>query len=539
MPRMGNAGEAVGRATEQLGETIMGVAHEGFKYAGKLRQMNDATAMSAFLTEKDSQAAEFEAGLIKRQDYSNWNQEWSSNVNSWKGEIDNLNISNEAKARLQIQYGQWAAGKGDRLSTTAALKDVEVTKGTIANNLTYYGKRGDTDGYNRTVNDARDTGIFRPDQIQSLEIQGEQLKFQSELDGLILNENPDKAREYIQSDAFMKNPGATLEMREMALNQVDEVSREKTNVAIDQFADDVANKAFTSEDQIEQKYGGRVRPAVLKKMKEGYAYEQTQAFKQLQATPDYQNRVRGRVSSLLADFNAKDPATFDESAVEINRLINSLPPGDPTREQLQQNFNEKRSGQLETVKSLAALTRNQFVEAYKGQFFGKTIKEQSTDAAIDSGLLRDTNKLMAGGLSEDQANEIAGKPGDKDSDRRARFLQIYPKRETKEPKLHPFLQKQFQAIQAGETKATWEDPAEVAKAEKALGDISFKFDLWARQNPDKLNDQEALGKIAGQLVSPFGVKKFTETIIVPPPPSVLPELDENDQFPMVDPFLPR
>lgn len=529
MPRMGNAGEAVGRAVEGLGETISGVSQTGFKYAEKLRTMNDAKGMSAFLTNLDSRATEFENGLIKRQDYSGWPEEWKSNVESWKGEIDNLAISNDAKAKLQLQYGQWASGKGDRIATTAALKDVETTKGTIANNLNYYGKRGDMDGYGRTVNEARSSGIFRPDQIQSLERQGEQLKFQSELDGLILSEPAEKAREYIRSDAFMSNPGATLEMREMALNQVEEVEREKTNVAIDQFSDDVAQKAFTSVEQIDQKYGGRVRPAVLKKMKDGYAYEQTQAFKQLQATPGYQNQVRGRVSALLSDFNAK-AAGFDENAVEINRLIESLPPGDPTRDELKRNFDEKRSGQLDEVKSLADLSRKAFTDAYKAQFFGKTRRGQSTQSAIDAGLLRDPEKLKQAGFDEDQVEEIIGPEKDSDTERRRRFTEFYPQRKEKKKAADPYLQRAFEAIQSGESQIEIEDAIEKAKAERNLGDAVMKFNLWAKQNPDKLNDEEALGRITGEIVSPYGVEKFTQTIL-PPAPSGHPALDLNGPLP--------
>lgn len=232
MPRMNNAGEAIGRATEQLGQTISGVSDIGFKYAGKLRQMKDAEGQSAFLTQMDSRATEFENGLITSQNPSGWTDEWKSNVNSWGQQIDDLDISDSAKANLKLKYNEWASAKGDRLSTTAALKSVETTKGTIANNLNYYGSRGDQMGYDRTVEEMKGTGIFNDAQIEAARMEGERRLTEFNIkEGIVTD--PFGTLEQLERDTFLdENPGATKELQIWGIGKAKEGIRMNQSMTV-------------------------------------------------------------------------------------------------------------------------------------------------------------------------------------------------------------------------------------------------------------------------------------------------------------------
>lgn len=537
MPRMDGAGQAIGRATEQLGSAIGEQADTLFKYAGRLRKQKDAAGMSAFLTEMDSKAAEFEAGLIRNQNPDGWNQEWDSNITDWRNSIDSVSVSPEAKAQLKIQFNAWAGAKSDRLMTTAALKSVETSKGIFLNNLDLYNKKGDRIGSERTRTEMRGSGIFREDEIQKADIISDHSLFQTQLGESIIS-NPDQAEEFVKSSSFMDQPGATQELKEGALGMIKTVKRERMNLSIDEFNDGMAQGNFRTLEDIDNRFSGRVPPRILGKMKDDFKTSQTESFKMLQASPEYQNRVRGAALVMIEDFNA-EVADYDEKAVEINRLIRTLPEGDATRLELQNYFNDKRSGQLEDYTSTSQLMRKQLVEAYKGGVFTPPVQEQSVASRVDAGLLRNKESLLEAGFSEDQAEKIV--EAKSDADQIKQFRSLYPIREKKSIAKDPFRQASFEAIQRGDSTIRYSDPEVEFEAKKNLGDSVKKLDLWLKENPDKATDGEALAKKMGEIVAPFGVKNF-QAIVLPPVPSFMNEdapLLQPLDAPPVDPFLPR
>jgi hypothetical protein len=237
MPRMDGAGQAVGRATEQLGAAIGQQADTLFKYAGKLRQAKDAAGMSAFLTEMDAKATDFENGLITSQDPAGWVDRWNSDTQSWGQGIDGVDISPEAKAQLRIQFNEWKGAKTDRLSTTAALKTVETTKGIIENNLNYYRKRNDRIGYNRTRNEAEGTGLYPPDRIQQIDMIGEESFFENDQTEKI-SADPKKALEEFKDPDFVeKNPWATEDMQNKLTLQAEQAVSERRKAQMDLLDD--------------------------------------------------------------------------------------------------------------------------------------------------------------------------------------------------------------------------------------------------------------------------------------------------------------
>lgn len=252
---------AEGRATEQLGQSISGLAELGFRHAGKLRQMKDAEGASAFLTQMDSNATEFENSLITSQDYSGWTDQWKSNINSWGQQIDDLDISDEAKANLRLKYNEWAGAKSDRISTTAALKSVESTKGTIGTNLNYYASRGDWIGYDRTINDAQQTGIFRPDQIHQLRVDGMTKKAEYDMKGTILS-NPFQALDQLEQEGYIaNNPGATEELRLWGIGKAKEGIRMVQSQSARELSNNIESGQITTSEQLEEEIK-RKGPAV-------------------------------------------------------------------------------------------------------------------------------------------------------------------------------------------------------------------------------------------------------------------------------------
>lgn len=515
MPRMNNAGEAIGRATEQLGQTISGVADIGFKYAGKLQQMRDAEGQSAFLTQMDSRATEFENGLITSQNPAGWTDEWKSNVQSWGQQIDDLEISDSAKANLKLKYNEWAGAKSDRLATTAALKSVETTKGTIANNLNYYSKRNDRLGYDRTVSDAQQTGIFRPDQIDSIRQNGDYLFFQNEVESMIL-QNPDEAEKYVKSAAFMENPGATTELRDQSLEQIRSRRREGTNITIDQFNDGLAQGAYKTSEDIEVAFKDRVPPRVLGQMKEDFARSQSHAFKLRAGTQEFQDQARGATLAAIADFNIEDDA-YSEKAVQINSMINQLPAGSATRDELQRVFNEKRGGMLDVIKTSADQKKAEMLEFYKSGALAPAAQRITLGAALDDGFLKDEGKLQRLGFTEDQAEEIAGE--DKQTDAVNKFRELFSKR-PKKATASPFEWATAEAIRDSRGRTfdiEYIRPEDQREADRRLGESQRKLDLWIAEKPERRFDDEAINKKASEIMAPYGEEKFRKLALPPIP----------------------
>lgn len=510
MPQMNAAAAmAPGRAVEQAGQVITQLSERGFQIAEKVRRVDEAGKTSAFFANIDEEAGKFSNSLMTRADTENWPSEWKTKLGEFRGQAKKLGLSPEAQATLERQMDDWGSQRSINFEKTAMLKAVTMGQAQVSTTLQYYGARGDMESYRREAERGRDAGLLNPVEFQQVERDGERLQFQYELDEQI-QQDPNSAEQFVQSDSFMENPGATLDIKNQALQQIRQQKRALVGGAVDEFNDGLATQSIRTADDIDSRFSNRVPPSILEKFKEDLSKRYDAAEIAKRSTPEYQSETVGRVSAMLGDYSA-ELDDYDEQFVEMDSLVRSLPEGSAAKAELSRQISDVRSGQAKEFKSAADIARANLTQAYKGQFFGKTLKSQSTQSAIDAGLLKNQEKLKAAGFNEDQVKEIA--EAKNDTERRSKFRLLYPQRAEKKSTSDPYLNATFEAIQSGAGEVSWEDPAEVVRAQKALGEASTKFENWLKANPAKADDDEAVSKKIYEIVSPRGMSNFTKTII--------------------------
>lgn len=528
------AAMAPGRALAQLGQVIEGVAQQGFAIAERVRKIDETGKMTAYFANMDEKANEFANSLYTRQDTSEWPSEWKRLQDGLQMDAKEMKLSREAQAEFENRFTNWASDKSEYFARASMVKGVELGRARMAQSSQYYNSKGMFAESQQVVRDAFSSGLINDvERDQALDATQQQaLRYD-------LGQLPSQdLKKKLETGETKNLPGWTIDIEADARQMLKMKEREDMNMTIDMFNDAVAQNQFTDESQIEAAFKDRVPPRIIEDFKKDFRFRKTEAFKVLQASPAYQDEVRGKALEMIEDFNA-EVADYDEQAQKINALIRRLPEGDATRNELQNYFNDKRNGQVEDYKTTVQLARKQLVTAYKEGFFTPTVKEQSVQSRIDAGLLKNKETLLEAGFSEDQADKIVN--ADRDRDRVALFRQTYPIREKKNIAKDPFRQASYEAIQRGDTTIRYVDPVAQSEAARNLGEATKKLDLWLKENPDKATDGEAMAKKMGEIVAPFGVKNF-QSIVLPPVPDfmnedapLLPPAEESG----VDPFLPR
>lgn len=405
MPYMQDAGQAIGQATENLGQAITGVADIGFKFVEKRRKIKDAKGMSAFFTNLDAQATEFENDLIKRQDYSNWTQDWQAKTDSWGSGIDALDISNDAKAEMKLKYNEWSGAKATRLSTTALLKDVETAKGTFAADLNYYTSRGDAVGAERVLSEMDNSQLYRADQKKVARMETEKSLFQTNVSQMV-KENPDEAEKFVNSDAFMAQPGATTDLRDSTLNRIREQKRVRSTDSIDLYRDKVASGQYASAADIDTEWKGKVRPSVLEEMKDDFRRRTDANEKARLSSPEFQAELAGEASGLLDGMALSDD--YEDRYAKASFNIDSLADS-PLKRRLQEQLSAAKQGRTATIKNAQDAAFEGISQLAKSGRLGtlpKSAEVMSTDKALNDGFLKNKGKMMSLGFSEKQFNEI-------------------------------------------------------------------------------------------------------------------------------------
>lgn len=517
------AAMAPGRALAQAGQVIEGVAQQGFAIAERVRKIDETGKITAYFANMDQQASEFANSLYTRQDTSEWPSEWKRMQDGLKMDAKDMKLSREAQAEFDNRFATWSTDKSDYFARASMIKGVELGRARMAQSEKYYQDRGEFANSERVILDAYGSELINDVERDSALEGNRQKQLRFDLERLPSQELKQK----LDSGEVKNLPGYTTDIEADARRFAELKEREDVNMSIDEFNDGMAQRLYTSEDQIEQTFGTRVPPRTLAKLKETFQFEQTEAAKILAASPMYQNQVRGKALELIEDFTA-EVGDFDEKAVRINALIRQLPEGDATRNELQNYFNDKRSGQIDDYKTTVQEARKQLVTAYKQGFFNPVVQEQSTQARIDAGLLQNKEVLIEAGFSEDAAENIVDAKNN--TERVSLFRQTYPIREKKNIAKDPFRQASFEAIQKGESTIRYVDPNTQAESTRNLGEAVKKLDVWLKENPDKATDGEAMAKKMGEIVAPFGVKNF-QSIVLPAVPDFM-----NQDAPLLQPL---
>lgn len=532
MPRANpSVAMAQGEALARMGTTIAAVGEKGFQIAERVRKTEEAGIVSAYFANLDEQAAQFSNSLLTRTDPDAWPSDWRDMVGTFKDEARNLKLSPAARAALDMEIQNWSTQRTIRMESLAAQRTVNEAQARIDLSFKHALSRGDREGAERQLSLMPGAGLM-PSQVEVARSEMERglarqaLKEEAELDPTGTLDRLDK----MSPEEFLSLPGnefLTLEDRDITRAEAQRIQRQNIAAASDEFQDLAAAGVIRTEEDLEAHFAPRnLPPRVMEAMKADLGKRWNAEELARRATPEYQQETVGRVMSMLADYNPES-ADFDSRYTEMDSLVRTLPDG-ATKAELNRRLRSVREEKIGEFQDLADLARKDFEDLYKQRFFGETHQKQTLGTAIDDGFLRNHDRLISLGFSEDQAKEIIGKKRGKDldpaedKDRIARFRTLWKDREG-EATADPYSLSIAQAIRdsRGRTHLVeYEDPEARTRAERELGKALIQFEQWLKQNPSKAGDLDAIEKEKYRILAPRGLQDFSSSILPPPVPGV-------------------
>jgi hypothetical protein len=524
-------------ALGELGEAIAGISKPFAQIAGDLQHTENLRQQSELRTALDTQLTDFRIEIEKDPDPVSRMKRMDDFLAKSKSILDRPGLSPAVRNSMIGYHDQWASNARNQNALQAADLSQRRASQAFKNEQIAAFENNDIGRLRLAHNDAVAAGAALPEEWKGIEHDFNE-KQRRDTAVRSIYENP---AAFLDSNASPPEGGNLVEW-ENNRDLARQLLRRENVEATDKFQDMLSLGQITTPEQIDELFWDQ-RPAVIESYKADLAQRGDAAFKARAATPEYQDEVIGQVTSMLDSYRV-DSDNFDEQFARMDSMVRSLPEGSGAKAELSRQMDRVRNGQIKTMESVADMARQSFVDVYKAQFFGTTLRRQSTQSAIDAGLLRDREKLKQAGFTDESLDYITGrdkdgKPTDKaaeklsDTDRLGRFRERYPQRIDKKTTKDPYLQRAFDAMQAGEGKVEWEDPEAKKTAERNLGEAIRKFDEWATLNPAKAKDDKEVMAKTYQLIAPFGVDNFKKALIPPvpqelPPTGKLPEIPRDE-----------
>ena len=156
---------APGKALENLGHSIEQTGEMGMELVARARKVAEGGAISAFMADAQSQAAEFANSLATRHDTDAWPQEWKNKAAEFHQRGKSLGLSPEGLARLNEEILNFTTQQGIRLETQGLSKKLGIARAQTRQSLEFQMSRGEKEDFDRTLAIAEDTGIYDPAEI--------------------------------------------------------------------------------------------------------------------------------------------------------------------------------------------------------------------------------------------------------------------------------------------------------------------------------------------------------------------------------------
>jgi len=404
---------AAGQATEAIGNAIAQIGETGLAVVGKIRQTKEAGAIIAFMAQADETAGRFSIELARRSDTEAWPKEWQDQTTKLREQGQALGLSPEGMARLDQEFTGWSSTRAIHFETQAATKALGIAKSQTTQSLEYYISRGDREGYDRTMRTAKDGGILNPAEEQQADAQFAENAARLDLDRAV--EGDPQSVIDTPEEAFLKRvPGLTPDLVRRAKDAARGKVKELAFDSVETAQDEIVSGKITDPRQIDEnpRYAG-LRPMVREKLKRGLADFQAQKAYGLMNSPEAQQQVIGKVSSLLSTWEPKAAEDADVKYAEIAGLIGQLPEGSMQTELMRQAKAIRTGAWAESTSHADAAMKALDAAAKEGRF-GKAPPDsepQSVKRLLDAGFLSSVDKLKSLGLSTEAAQGVAEAAG--------------------------------------------------------------------------------------------------------------------------------
>ncbi len=518
-----------GRAAAALGDAVTDVAGSAFGVIERAREIKETGDRMTFMANVDKEAADFNISLIGRADYQNWTGEFEQLTEEWKQRADELDLSPAGKAKLAQQLMQSNTQRYIQLSTTAAVRNFEEGKARASNAYNFALETGDQNAISRAESELQT--FLSPSEFEKAKYEGDRIARNSALEREAIA-NPGRVQDFLESDEG-KNMPPNDYMR--LQNVVRDQKREQAYGMTEKFNNMRADGTIRSPEQVDQ-YFPNASPALREEMKADLQRKFTAAQLAARKTPEYEAFVIGEVSAMLDGYQA-DMDGFDVSFYKMDTLIRTLPESE-AKARLNHRIDQVRRNQEEEWKESADEFRSRYKDALQAGAFGSSYTRQPIQQAIADGLLSDRAKLIARGMSPEQAEMVATGKADADdlvamgiSKQQAEklskgeglagqiqlFRAIDDKRQGfEDPNSDPMTREALDAVKTGNKGfIEWPSPAADQAAKQKYGTAIKEFEKFFRANPNA--SREELEKHFYSTLSPEGAKQFRNAFIAPPP----------------------
>jgi GH24 family phage-related lysozyme (muramidase) len=473
--------QGVAKTIGEVGDAFHGVAIAAQK-------KENARLESEKLTEFAMGEADLENQLRNESDPDAIIQKTRAFYENAKGMMDSPDLPPAVRDALRERHrnaevqGVINAGAG-----AAKLQD-RRTLLTFQNEIQMHVQRGDTASANAAIDRISATGIILPEEA-------EKLRRETSANIMLHTAQVDMEKDaagWIQANPKDKVPEGIDPLQWNRLHdQGQEKLRAQTYEDVQTASDAIVSGGITTPEQL-QAMTGHLRPTVQAKLRTMMEERAQDGYRAKVSSPEYQQSVVGKVSSMLADY-APAEDDFDEKFVEMDSMVRSLPPG-AIRDELTRRIDGVRTGKLGEIKDHKDAAMAALDEAHKNGRFGSipdaTQKIMPTQRAINDGFLRNPSKLQLLGFDEDQAEAIIGSKKDSDRDRAERFRVAWTQRKGTETATG-IVKETAESILNGSTniEANDEETQDAVisakeKAERSYGAAKAKFADWIKANPD-------------------------------------------------------
>jgi hypothetical protein len=97
---------------------------------------------------------------MKREDSSNWPQEWQKRADTWRQEAKKKKLSPAAQAKFEEKFLDWNTRRSIQFETQAATKGIELARGKVANAYQFHMGNQNYEAAETALITAHESGIF-------------------------------------------------------------------------------------------------------------------------------------------------------------------------------------------------------------------------------------------------------------------------------------------------------------------------------------------------------------------------------------------
>jgi hypothetical protein len=163
------AATAPGRAAAQIGQAIEGLGQTGQKIVQQVRAVEDAGKTAEMFAEFNMSAGRFSNELLSREDTGNWAGDWQNELGDYKRQIDESDLSPQAKAAALNRLTTWGSDRAVSFEKQALLKGVELGKTRLGTAVAGYTNNGDFSSARDEIENAPPELLSSADKERSLQ----------------------------------------------------------------------------------------------------------------------------------------------------------------------------------------------------------------------------------------------------------------------------------------------------------------------------------------------------------------------------------